>query len=173
MKKIILDSGPIISLALNNLLWLFEKCKKDYGIDFCLTEAVKKEVVDNPLSTKKFKFEALQVVNLIHRGILEVISDPKIDELTSHYLKLANQIYYANKRPLNLVHYAELSAVSASIIYNIPTVMIDERTTRYLFEKPMKLRNVISHKLHNQIHVNKKNLLNYKNTISRTILEEN
>ena len=70
MKSIILDSGPIISLALNNLLWLFEKVKTDYKINFYITESVKKELVDIPITKKRFKFEALQVMNLIKKGTL-------------------------------------------------------------------------------------------------------
>ena len=61
MKSLIFDAGPIISLATNNLLWILEPLKNKFDGKFYLTDAVKRELVDRPLETKKFKFEAIQV----------------------------------------------------------------------------------------------------------------
>lgn len=163
MKKIILDSGPVISLALNNLLWLFGKIKKDYNINFYITEAVRKELVDFPITKKKFKFEALQVRNLIEKGIIEVIKDSEIKEKTDYLLELANSSYKARQHFLNLVHFAEISAITAYILYKADAIMIDERTTRYMLERPDKLKNVLSHKLHTQIEMNKTPLTELRN----------
>ena len=48
-----------------------------------------------------------------------------------------------------------MSAVAAAIKYDADAVMIDERTTRYLLERPDKLKNKLAHKLHLGIEVNK------------------
>ena len=162
MKNIILDSGPVITLALNNLLWLFEEVKQKYKINFHITEAVKKEIIDNPFNTKKFKFESLQVMGLLEQGSISLIKNEAIKEKTYYLLELANSSYKARNRFLNLVHYAELSAVSASLLTNADAVMIDERTTRYMLEKPDKLRNILHHKLHTKVDINKKPLLELK-----------
>lgn len=158
MKKIILDSGPVITLALNNLLWLFEKVKNNYKVNFYITEAVKKEIIDTPLTTKRFKFEALQVMNLIDKGIVELIHDKEIEKKTEHLLELANYSYKARDHPLKLVHFPELSAISAALLHNADAVMIDERTTRYLIERPDKLKNLVAHKLHTKVDINKTSL---------------
>ena len=42
--------------------------------------------------------------------------------------------------------------------YKADAVMIDERTTRYLLEKPKKLENILRHRLHSAILVNQPNL---------------
>jgi len=73
-------------------------------------------------------------------------------------LNLANSSYKAKGHLLNLVHFAELSAVSASLLYKADSVMIDERTTRYMIEKPNKLRNILRHKLHTNVQINKQQL---------------
>lgn len=158
MKKIILDSGPVISLALNNLLWLFEKVKKDYDIQFYITEAVKKELIDSPISKRRFKFEALQVLSLLNSGVITLIKNREINEKTSYLLELANSSYKARERFLNLVHFAEFSAISAFLLYEADAIMIDERTTRYMIERPDKLRNVLMHKLHTHMDINKSSL---------------
>ncbi|MCK5138428.1 MAG: hypothetical protein KAK00_10345 [Nanoarchaeota archaeon] len=158
MKSVILDSGPVITLALNNLLWLLESVKEKYKMNFYITEPVKKEIVDNPLTTKKFKFEALQVLNLIDKGIIELIDDTKIIEKTESLLDLADNCYKARTKPLKLVHFAEMSVISAALLYKADAIMIDERTTRYFLERPNKLRNVLSHKLHTKVEINNRTL---------------
>ena len=71
MKTIVFDTGPIISLTMNNLLWILEPLKSISNANFYITNPVKKELVDNPLNkTKRFKFEALQVLHYIENGIL-------------------------------------------------------------------------------------------------------
>ncbi len=158
-KKIILDSGPIITLALNNnLLWLLEKTKSLYNFHFYITEAVKKEIIDNPLATKKFKFEAIQVMRLLNKGIIEVAPDKPIKEQTEEFLNLANSSLSTQKRNLELVHYAEVSAVAAFFHLKADAMMIDERTTRYLLERPKKLQGIMSHKLHTKVNINNKPL---------------
>lgn len=70
MKSIIFDAGPIISLATNNLLWILKPLKKYFNGKFYITDAVKRELVDKPFETKKFKFEAIQVEKLIEEGVI-------------------------------------------------------------------------------------------------------
>ena len=72
MKTIVFDSGPIISLAMKNLLWTLEPLKKEFGGEFYIPYGVKKELIDKPLQGKKYKFEALQVLRLINLGSLKV-----------------------------------------------------------------------------------------------------
>lgn len=156
MKSIIVDSGAVITLALNNLLWLLEKTKEKFNIKFLITENIKSEIVDSPLTTKKFKFEALQVMNLIKKEVIEVIHDIEVNEKKKYLLQLANSSFKVRDYYLQIVHSAEMSAVTAAIMYKADAVMIDERTTRYLIEKPKKLRNTLMHKLHTEVEINKK-----------------
>jgi len=158
MKTIVLDSGPVISLALNNLLWLFTQVKEKYNIRFIITEAVKKEIVDHPFETKKFKFEAIQVMVLLDNNTIEVVKTPSIIKKTEEFISLANRSFRTDYHELTLVHFAEFSAICASLELNADAVMIDERTTRYMMEKPDKLKNLLMHKLHTKIRIQKKPL---------------
>ncbi|KHO51294.1 MAG: hypothetical protein QT04_C0044G0003 [archaeon GW2011_AR11] len=58
MKALVFDSGPIISLTLNGLLWMLRPLKQRFKGDFCITKAVYGEIISYPLHTKKFKLEA-------------------------------------------------------------------------------------------------------------------
>ena len=68
VKALVFDTGPIISLAMNNLLWVLVKLKEKFSGDFYVTPGVKRECVDKPLLGKKFKFEAMRTLKLIEDG---------------------------------------------------------------------------------------------------------
>src|SRR3989338_9319364 len=95
MKLITFDTGPIISLTTNNLLGLLTNLKDKYKGSFYITEAVKKELIERPLMTKKFKFEALQVLRSINQGVLEVFNSEDLRHKTVHLLELANNCFKA------------------------------------------------------------------------------
>lgn len=54
MRALVFDTGSIISLVTNNLLWILPPLKKQFRGDFLISEAVKGEIIDHPLKTKKF-----------------------------------------------------------------------------------------------------------------------
>src|SRR3989338_11027993 len=95
MRALVFYSGPVISLAMNNLLWLMEPLKKRFWGEFCIPEAVKLELVDEPLQTKKFKFEALQVQELISNRVLEGVEDASTKDETLSLLGIANSCFRA------------------------------------------------------------------------------
>ena len=88
--SIFLDSGPVISLSMNSLLWVLEALQKQPNISFSIVSSVKREIMDRPLATKKFKFEALQVERLIEQGTLKVIDKPEFKSKALQLLDLAN-----------------------------------------------------------------------------------
>lgn len=147
-----LDSGPIISLTTNNLLWLLEEFHKQ-GNRFKITESVKKELVDFPLTTKKFKFEAFQVMDLIEAGVLEVVQDsPDTDML----LSIANQCIRARKQAVTIVQRGEIATIATAMQEKADAVVVDERITRLLVEHPHQLANLMTHRLHTQVSVDEK-----------------
>ncbi|MAH32955.1 hypothetical protein CL615_01040 [archaeon] len=163
MKSIVFDTGPIISLTMNNLLWILEPLKKMGNANFYITDSVKKELVDTPLNkTKRYKFEALQVLNHIDNGTLEVIENSEIKKQTSKFLDIANNCFRAFGHNMNLVHYAEMSAIALYIQKKADAFVVDERTTRQLIENPVKLLNILRHKLHTKVEDNKSSLSEFR-----------
>ena len=71
-KALIFDSSAIITLALNNMLDVLHQLKNSFDGNFLITPAVKREIIDAPLNQKRFELEALQISNLLEKGIIEV-----------------------------------------------------------------------------------------------------
>lgn len=161
MKTLIFDTGPIISLVTNNLLWILEPLKKQFNGDFIISKSVKKELIDKPLTSKKFKFEALFVQTFIKKNIIN-ITNQDILVKTNSLLKLANQIYIAGKKPMHIVDRAEMETLALASQLNSRAIVIDERTTRLLMENPKKLAKLFSKKLHTKIKINMKTLREFQ-----------
>lgn len=154
----IFDSGPVISLTLNNILWLLESMNDRFKGDFLITREVYNELIERPLSTKKFKFEALQILPLITKGILKLVDEPEIDQKTKEILDLANSCFIARDKNLSIVHRGEAQAIACALVKGADTIVIDERTTRVLIESPGSLENHLRHKLHTHVHLHNDNM---------------
>ncbi len=154
MKSIVFDAGPIISLAINNLLWLLEALKKKFKGEFYISNDIKKEVIDKPLTTKRFKFEALRVFYYINNGTINISDGEEIRKKTKLLLELANNSFIAQSQPINIVHYGEMSGLATACFNKSDAYVVDERTTRALIENPNKLRNILRHTLHTDVKIN-------------------
>lgn len=163
MKKIVFDTGPIISLAMNNLLWILEPLKKKGNSCFYITKSVKKELVDIPLNkTKRFKFEALQVLHYIENGTLNVVDNEEIKNQTLKLLSEANNCFRAFGHNMNLIHDAEMSSIALYLQKKADVFVVDEKTTRLLIENPKKLHNILRHKLHTKVEMNHSNIDDFR-----------
>jgi hypothetical protein len=165
MSKIVFDSGPVISLALNNLLWLLAPLKKASGANFFITEDVKHELVDRPLQIKRFKFEALQTMEQIREGVIEVVREKGEDVITTELIELANHVFKARGEWIKLVHYAEMQSMAYALMKNADAFVVDEKTTRFLVENPEGLKNRMEHKLHTKITTNKDYLKRFQKKV--------
>jgi hypothetical protein len=161
-KSIVFDTGPIISLATNNLLWILEPLKNDFKGDFLMPPGVKKELIDNPLRSKRFKFEAMQALNLMNTGVLKSIDDPGLNSEIEDIMNIANRIFRAKGNWMQIVHYGEIGAICVAMMMGSSAMVIDERTTRMLIEDPDSLRKMMEKKLHTKVEMDKNNLNEFK-----------
>ena len=152
------DTGPIISLTTNNLLGLLTNLKEKYKGSFYITNSIRRELIERPLETKKFKFEALQVIRCVGANVLEVFDSKELRKKTLHLLDLANKCFKADGRAIQIAHYAEISGVAAAVLNNAEAFVVDERNTRMLIEDPIRLKKILSRKLHRGISIDKNNL---------------
>lgn len=157
-KAIFFDSGPVISLTMNNLLWLLEDLKKNFNGKFYITPAVYKELVRKPIETKRFKFEALQILPLITKGVLEVYRNKAVQARAEQIMNLTNNAFKTKGKWMKLVHFAEAEVVAAALVHGTDTVVIDERTTRHFIEDPLLVKNHIERKMHHEISSDNKNV---------------
>jgi len=166
-KIIIFDASTLISFAMNGLLHHVELLKKEFSGRFIITKEVKYEIVERPLTIKRFELEALQINELIEKRILEMpsslgINDEIITKETNRLLEIANSTFHADNKPIHLIDLGEASCLALGRMLNkkkIPNLLaIDERTTRLLSEKPDNLKKLLTKKHHRQIRYDKKRL---------------
>jgi len=155
MKYLIFDAGPIISLTMNGMLPVIEKLKEIFDGEFILTPDVKREVVDRPMKIKKFKLEALQVADMIDRGVFKmsgkIVSDQKLAKEIKKVMKNANGVLRstATGEKIRIIHDGEAACLAFyNLVKGDRVIVIDERTTRMLTEAPGKLEEMMERKLH-------------------------
>jgi len=166
MKAIIFDSGTIISFAINGLYEELKKLKNGFDGKFIITEEVRREIIDKPITIKRFELEALKIKKLIDEKVFEMpkslnIDDKEISMKTQNIMNLANSTFIKNGKPIHIIDEGEASCLALSKILNemkIKNVIsIDERTLRVLCEKPENLRKLFQKKLHTNIGVRNEN----------------
>jgi hypothetical protein len=170
-KTLIFDSGTLINLSMNGLLYIIPELKKISSVRFAITEQVKYEVVDRPIGVPRFELGALRIQDLITDGVLEMpkdfqVSNEEIKSLTEKYMKIANHSVQARHKFVKIVSDAEISCLALSSILTKQKVQniiaVDERTTRLLAEKPENLQKLMSKKLHYNVSLDLKDFQNFK-----------
>lgn len=167
MKSLIFDSGPLINFAMNGSLHILEKLKKEFNGDFLITKEVRQEIIDTPLTIKRFELEALQLKSLYDKDIIKLadLTPQQVDELRKkrdEIMNAANTTFKTKKRYIHLLDKGESAVLALSSLLNSPYIVIDERTTRILCENPENLKKLLEKKLHTSITANKKNYSYFK-----------
>ena len=158
MKTLFFDTGPLISITMNHILWVLQPLKKQFNGNFFITESVKKELVDKPLKIKRFKLEAIQSLQQINSKVIEVKYIEGIDEKTKELLTIANKCFKYAGNYLTIVQYGEIETLAAALLINADAIVVDEKTTRLLMEDPEKLEKNLSHRMHRKINIDNKNM---------------
>jgi hypothetical protein len=160
MKALIFDSGPLITLAMTSTIHLLKKLKEDSDVRFFITREVEKECIIKPMNIKKYKLGALRIKELLDSEVLEMpektLANPhEMERLTKKIMNSANYTFYRGKRNLSIIDLGEATCLALSSIINQKNIsnviVIDERTTRMLCEKPENLRELLEKKLHTKI----------------------
>lgn len=172
-KAIIFDSSSLISLVMNGLFPEFKELKKIFNGKFLITESVKKEIIDKPLTIKKFKLEALKNKELLDTKILEMpsslslnLSSEKILKQANEIMKIANSTFHGRGKDISLLSLGETSCLALSKILDEKAIKnviaIDERTTRMLAERPENLHELLEKRLHTKLDYKKSNFQFFK-----------
>ncbi len=171
-KAIIFDAGALITISMNGLDKELIRLKGIFDGVFLITQQVKKEVIDKPLTIKNFELEALRTKKLLDDKVIELADDygldnKSIENKSNEIMNIANSFFMSPKEPVRLLHLGEASCLALSEMLNKEkiknVIVIDERTTRMLIEKPENLRELLIRKLHTNISLVKQNFEYFKN----------
>jgi hypothetical protein len=123
------------------------------------------------MKIKRFKLEALKLKQLLDEGVLEMpsslgIKDSEITNQGNKILKIANSTFQGTKRAIHLLDMGEVSCLTLSRILTQKKIknilVVDERTTRMLVEKPENLKRILEKKIQTKISIKQDNLKFFK-----------
>lgn len=165
-KAIIFDASTLITFAMNGLLPELKELRKIFKGKFMITKDVKREIIDKPITIKRFELEALKLKQLLDEKILEMpfslnVNENIVPKKTLEILKIANETFKSDKGEIKIIDSGEASCLALSRILNEKkiknVIAVDERTTRMLGEKPENLERLLQKKLHAKITFKKEN----------------
>ncbi len=170
-KAIIFDSSTLISLSMNGLFDELKDLKKIFGGYFFITKDVKREIIDKPLTIKRFELEAIRLKELLDEGVLEMPSALGIDEKNLYkdlekMKNIANTTFKSKQNSIYIIDSGEMSCLVLSKVLTEKgiknVVAVDERTIRMLCEKPDNLKKLLEKKLHTSISALEENFKYFK-----------
>ncbi len=165
-KILFFDAGPIITLAMARLLWVLKPLKEKFNGRFYITEAVRKEIVENPINIRKFKFEALQVMKLIRDGIIEIYPK-KLSSQVKSITDLSNQTYQIKGKWIEIIQTGEIETVYASSHDGPKYVVIDERTIRLLIENGKELKSLLERRTRKEVTLNMDHIKEFNSRLGK------
>jgi len=160
---ILFDSSALISMGMTCSFDLLKNLRKDYGRKFLIPASIKKEIVDNALNTRRFKYQGYRLKQLIDSKVLEVIDETAYQTDIQRLSSLANSTFSANGKNIEIIHSGELALlVIAHKGSEDDAVVVDERTTRLLVETPEQIQRLLESKLHTTVSVDQAKLASLK-----------
>ena len=149
MTSIVFDTSSIISIVSNNLTSVLEPLKKEFKGEFYIPASVKYELVDKPMTIKRFKLEAMMIKKIIDNNLLKTYHSIEVDNL----LHLMNNIYSVRNKGIHILDRAEVEALALVSEIHAEAYVVDERTMRLVIEDPIKLHNLLERKLQTKIDI--------------------
>ncbi|MBI2662450.1 hypothetical protein HYX11_03245 [Candidatus Woesearchaeota archaeon] len=153
-KALFFDAGPVITLVMARLINVLPLLKAKYGGKFYITPAVHKELVERPISVKRFEFEALQVEKLMRDGILELydaVPKKKVVEL----IALANGSFSLDGKTMDVIQSGEMESVATALEIGAEGVVMDERTLRLFIENNKEMVKLLENRFKKRVMADK------------------
>jgi len=147
-RRMICDSSSLISLSMNCMIPVLVELSEK--ADFIITQSVYDEIITNPLKRGHHIMGPMKFKALVQQGILQI---EKADyQETEEILDSSNSIYFARHKQLKIIQLGEAEALALANDGDV--LLMDERTLRFLIEKPNDLRDLLQHRMHKGISMN-------------------
>ena len=167
VKRIVCDTGPLISLADSCLIRIIGQLAKQNNLKLIIPQSVKKEAITKPLNIKRFELSALRIKDSLEDGWVEVWSnDRQVNSLIPRIKNTANRLFKADGDFIEIMHEGEAEVLALAKKLNSELLLMDERTTRLLIEDPEGLKRFMSYKYGGQkVSLNQKALKEFKKIV--------
>ncbi len=164
MNEIVFDSSSIIAVAQNCLINILKNLSKKTKREFKIAKSVEAESVGKPLKIDRFELNALRIKKAIDSGWMKV-EKQVID--STEIEKLANNIFFAEGKPIKIIHLGEAETIALYKKNNASVMVIDERTTRMLIEEPQNLEKKLKRNYRKKIKINQTNLKKFFSAVGK------
>lgn len=166
-NSIVCDSSALISLADTCFLGALSELKARLGGDFLITDSVKQECIDTPLRTKSHTLPAIRLQLALNDGIIRAVDSSGLKKTTEDLIWTANNLFFAENRPIALFHKGEAETLALAIALNLENVLMDERNARLVVEDPELLGSHLAEELGFSLRTNQKYMERLKAMTSR------
>ncbi len=116
---------------------------------------------------KRFKLEALQVEELVEKGVLELVDTPGLKQRSDQIMRMANKCLGAHGHALHLMHGGECETLAAASLMRAEAIFIDERITRLLVESPERLAELMGHRLHTRVNLDNRQVKEFRSLVGK------
>lgn len=148
-KRVICDSSSLISMSMNCMMPLVVELS-EYA-DFIITKTVYDEIITTPQEGGRHRMGPLNFKALVKSGILKIEEADKNE--AERILTASNNVYYMRRKPLKIIHLGEAEALALAKDGDV--LLMDERTLRFLIENPWDLKDLLEHRLHEKVFLDK------------------
>ncbi len=149
-EPVVADSGPLISMAENCLLWVLDLIDNP----IIIPKGVEYEAITHPMEIYKYELNALRIREAVLSGSI-IVDETPIKSETKEILKLSNRLITYKKRPLTIIQEGEAEVIALALKKGYKTVAIDERTARLLVEDPLQIKEYMENRLGLELETNK------------------
>ncbi len=159
------DTGPIISLTMSKLDWVLPSLKKQFSGNFYITPAVYRELIERPLTMKRFEFEALHVMKMVREGLFEVYTKVPKRQVGS-FISLANNSFLIDGKPLDIIQEGEMESIMCALQEKAAGLVMDERTLRLLIEDTAGITTLLEARFQQKVVADKEKVIPLSKSLS-------
>ncbi|MEM2963370.1 MAG: hypothetical protein QXW70_03735 [Candidatus Anstonellales archaeon] len=163
---IVCDSSSIISLTDSCLVNVLYFLADMFDGKFIISKGVENECVRRPMGMKSHALGALIIRKAISDGILFVYEE-SVKESGKEIMDLANHSFFIDGRPLHLVDEGEAETLALAQRIGSSTLLMDERTTRILYEEPMRLARHLEDEFRKKVRVDYRRLYKFLRRVGK------
>ena len=164
MKALFFDAGPVITLVMSGMQNILKPLKTEFKGEFYITPAVHYELIERPITIRRFQFEALQVLKLMREGVFKIyekVPQQKVQEL----INLANKTYSVKGKNIDILQKGEVESMASAAQEKNTAVVMDEHTMRLLLEDHKNLRSLLQKRFHKPVQANKETIKQFCNIV--------
>lgn len=157
-KPVICDSSTLICLSHCCLMHVLDYLAVHADLEFYIPGEVFREAIERPDHMKSHAWSSIKIMQMVNKGTIKVVHrDEKAMEICRDIDRLANNTLFSGSEPIRMVHDGEAHMLALAKRMDLKFMLIDERSTRMLFENPELLREHFEQEFRSRVNISRSN----------------